>query len=112
MTNFWVTEREAGESRVVIDVHGELGLPDVGRLEETLEVAGRERSIVVGLEGCEFVDSLALAALLRARDRVAADGGNLVLGGPTGQVRRVLDVSGLDLQGLVFDSVDEALDRI
>jgi anti-anti-sigma factor len=91
-------------------VHGELGLADVDRLQEALEeVAAEARNVVVGLEECEFVDSIALAAVLRARDRLAENGCRLMISGPTGQVRRVIEISGLDLDGFLFDSVDQAL---
>jgi anti-sigma B factor antagonist len=111
VTTFRVTERDVGPSRhPVIQIHGELGLPEVDELQKTLAAAAsRREEVVVGLENCEFVDSLALAALLRARDRMAADGGRLVIAGPTGQVRRIIEISGLDLDGFFFDSVDQAL---
>jgi anti-sigma B factor antagonist len=110
MTTFRLIGREAGPTQRVLEVHGELGLADVERLQEALEeVAGDARDIVVGLEACEFIDSIALAALLRARDRLAQNGNRLVIAGPTGQVRRILEISGLDLDGFLFGSVDEAL---
>ena len=112
MTTFRLTGREVGPTQRVLQVHGELGLVDVDRLQEALEeVAATARLVVVGLEGCEFIDSIALAALLRARDRLAEDGSRLVIAGATGQVRRVIEVSGLDLQGFLFDSVDQALSK-
>jgi anti-sigma B factor antagonist len=112
MTTFRLTGREVGPSQRVLQVHGELGLVDVDRLQEALEeVAATARLVVVGLEDCEFIDSIALAALLRARDRLAEDGSRLAIAGPTGQVRRVIEVSGLDLQGFLFESVDQALSK-
>jgi anti-anti-sigma factor len=94
----------------VLEVHGELGLADVDRLQQALEeVAAEAGYVVVGLENCEFIDSIAIAALLRARDRLAESDSRLVIAGPTGQVLRVLEVSGLDLHGFLFDSVDAAL---
>lgn len=103
-------ERATGLPRRVLEIRGELGLPDVDRLQEELEAADLKVSdIVVDMEGCEFIDSLALAALLRARDRMAQEGRRLVLAGPTTQVRRVLEVSGLLLDDFVFESVERAL---
>jgi anti-sigma B factor antagonist len=110
VTTFRLIGREAGPTRRVLQVHGELGLADVDRLEEALaEAAVAARDIVVGLEGCEFIDSIALAAILRARDRLAEKGTLLVIAGPTGQVRRILEISGLNLDGFLFDSVDQAI---
>jgi anti-sigma B factor antagonist len=94
----------------VIRIHGECGLPDVDDLQAVLDSTdGSDEGIVIGLEDCEFIDSMALAALVRAHDRVGEDGGNLVMAAPTDQVRRVLRVSRLDTDGLVFDSVEEAV---
>jgi anti-anti-sigma factor len=113
MTKFDVTVRDLGSSSYrVIDVHGEFGLADVDELQSRLDKAATEGAeVVVGLGHCEFIDSLALASLVRAHNQFAADGRRLAIGGSTTQVRRVLEVSGLDIDGLVFDSVEEALAR-
>jgi anti-anti-sigma factor len=110
MTTFRLIGREVGPAQRVLEVHGELGLADVDRLQVALdEVAAEARDIVVALEACEFIDSIALAALLRARDRLAQTGTRLVIAGPTGQVLRILEISGLDLDGFLYPGVDEAL---
>lgn len=110
MTTFRLIGRDVGPTQRVLQVHGELGLVDVDRLEEALEEsAGATRDIVIGLEECEFIDSIALAAILRARDRLAEKGTRLAISGPTGQVRRILEISGLDHDGFLFDSVEQAL---
>jgi anti-anti-sigma factor len=111
MTKFDVTTRDVGSSSYrIVHVHGELGLPDVDELQAAVDQAGTEDAgVVVGLEHCEFIDSMALAALVRAHNHFAEDGRRLVIGGPTVQVRRVLKISGLDRDGLVFDSVEQAL---
>lgn len=111
MTTFDENWREAGGSSYrVIQIHGECGLPDVDDLEASLgETAGGATGVVIGLEHCDFIDSMALAALVRAHARVEEQGRHLVMAAPTAQVRRVLRVSRLDTEGLVFDSVEEAL---
>jgi anti-anti-sigma factor len=111
MTTFTENRREVGSSSYrVIQIHGECGLPDVDDLEASLgQTAGAEAGVVIGLEHCEFIDSMALAALVRAHGRVEEDGRQLVMAAPTAQVRRVLRVSRLETEGLVFDSVEAAL---
>jgi anti-sigma B factor antagonist len=111
VTAFRVTEREVGSSRhPVLQIHGELGLTEVDELQRALEAAAKQPGeVVVGLEDCEFIDSLALAALLRARDRMAEDGRRLLIAAATGQVRRIIEVSGLDLDGFYFATVEQAL---
>jgi anti-anti-sigma factor len=108
---FSATEPDRGSpSHRVIQIHGELGLADIDRLQEVLDrTAPEHRVVVIGLEDCEFIDSIALAALLRARDRLAESERRLVIAAPTGQVLRVLEVSGLNLKGFLFGSVEEAL---
>jgi anti-anti-sigma factor len=110
MTSFKSSRRSLGGSRYrVVEIHGEFGLPDVDRLQSVLGETEGDEGVVIGLENCEFIDSIALAALFRAHDDFARDGRRLVMGGPAGQVRRVLQISGLDLDGVVFESVERAL---
>lgn len=111
MTTFDETRREVGTSRYrVIRIHGECGLPDVEELQATLDLASAEADdVVIGLEHCEFIDSMALAALVRAHSRVREAGRQLVMAAPAAQARRVLRVSRLDTEGLVYGSVEEAL---
>ncbi len=112
MTSFETTRRDVGTSRYrVVEVSGELGLPDVDRLQGLLADTDADEGVVIGLEACELIDSIALAALFRARDDFARRGCRLVIGGPTAHVRRILQISGLDIDGIVFDSVDRALDE-
>jgi anti-anti-sigma factor len=111
MTTFEERQRADGASRYrVIEIHGELGLPDVDELRARLETTtGGEEGIVIGLEHCEFIDSIALAALLRAHSRAAADDRPLVMAAPTAQLRRVLRAGRLETRGLFFDTVEEAM---
>jgi anti-anti-sigma factor len=111
MSLFAENRRQVGTSSYrVIEVYGECGLPDVDALQVTLDATdGSEAGVVIGLEHCEFIDSMALAALLRAQGRAGAAGRELVMAAPSAQVRRVLQVSRLDTDGMVFDSVEEAL---
>jgi anti-anti-sigma factor len=111
MTTFKENRRESGGCTCrVIQIHGECGLPDIDDLQAALDApAGMGEEVVIGLEHCEFIDSMALAALVRAHDRIGEDGGSLVMAAPTDQVRRVLQVSRLDTRGLVFDTVEEAV---
>jgi anti-anti-sigma factor len=110
MSTLRLTARDPGPTQRVLLVHGELGLADVDRLQEALdEVPTETRDIVIGMEHCEFIDSIALAALLRARDQMAERGRRLVLAGPQGQVLRILEVSGLNMDGFVYQRLDQAL---
>jgi anti-anti-sigma factor len=110
LTNFETTRRDVGTSRYrVVGVSGELGLPDVDRLQKLLTETDADEGVVIGLEGCELIDSIALAALFRARDDFARTDRRLVIGGPNDHVRRILQISGLDIDGVVYESVERAL---
>jgi anti-sigma B factor antagonist len=111
MTSFRLEMHEANSERcAVLKVVGELGLVDVEELETALvEVATGKEGVAIDLEGCQFIDSMGLAALVRTNSRFAEKGQRFAIFGPTEQVRRVLEVSGLDRSEFVFESLDEAL---
>jgi anti-sigma B factor antagonist len=93
-----------------VQIEGELDLAVAGRLEEALVRVGAEcREVLIDLESCEFIDSTGIAAIVNAHRRLAEQGGRAVACAPSAQVLRVLSVSGLTANGLVFDSVEEAL---
>ena len=93
-----------------MQISGELDLAVADRLDEALQRAiGEADLVIVGLESCEFIDSSGIAVVLRAQGQLAERGGRLGVYGPQSQVLRVLSMTGLTANGLVFDSADEAL---
>jgi anti-anti-sigma factor len=107
---FELTERDPRPGCRDVQISGELDLAVAERLDEALERAIGEADVVlVGLESCEFIDSSGIAVVLRAQGRLAERGGRLAVYGPQDQVLRVLSMTGLTSNGLVFDSADEAL---
>ncbi|HVD87015.1 MAG TPA: STAS domain-containing protein [Solirubrobacterales bacterium] len=106
---FRLVERELEDGCRDIQVEGELDLAVAARLDEALTQAGEAYGqILVGLEECEFIDSSGIAVILRAHRRLAEDGGRLALYAPTAQVLRILSMTGLTANGLVFDSAERA----
>ena len=96
-----------------VQIEGELDLAVAGRLDEILSNAAAEYSrVLVGLEGCDFIDSSGIAVILRAHNRMEEDGHRLAVYAPTDQVLRVFSMTGLIGNGLVFDSAEEALAAI
>jgi anti-sigma B factor antagonist len=107
---FKLTELEARAGCWEIQVEGELDLGVADRLQEALDRIGKEHvHVLVGLENCEFIDSTGIAVIVRARNELAEEGRRLAVYGPSGQVLRVLSVTGLTGNELVFDTADEAL---
>jgi anti-anti-sigma factor len=107
MKRFSISERDVSGQRVM-EISGELDVPVVRQLEDAFGPIESGR-LVVDLSRCEFIDSSAIAVLVLTHQRLADTGGGLRVASPTDRVRRVLAVTGLASQGLVFPSVEEAL---
>jgi anti-sigma B factor antagonist len=107
---FNLTERDLQAGCREIQVTGELDLAVAAKLDEVLDtaVAGYEL-VLIDLERCDFIDSSGIAVILRAHNRMAERGRRLVAYGPTDQVLRVLSMTGLTANGLVYDNAGEAL---
>jgi anti-sigma B factor antagonist len=93
----------------IIRVEGDLDLSTVAAFDAELERRLDGGKIVVELEGCTFIDSSALRALVRAQKRIHESGGTLALVAPTQPARRVLQIATLDRFVPVFGTVDDAV---
>jgi anti-sigma B factor antagonist len=110
MRAFRLVEREISPDCREILVEGELDLAVAEQLQQALEGSGSDcTQILVGLEDCEFIDSTGIAVVVQAHRQFAEEGRRVVLYAPTNQVLRVLSVTGLTANGLVFASAAEAL---
>jgi anti-anti-sigma factor len=110
MQRFKVDTRDLRPGTRDVQIEGELDLAVAGRLDEVLTAAVEECThVLVGLERCSFMDSSGIAVILRAHNRMEEEGNKLVVYAPTDQVLRVLSMTGLTGNGLVFDSAEEAL---
>jgi anti-anti-sigma factor len=96
-----------------ISVCGELDLSTAPELEGPLDRAleDDEGSVLIDLSECEFIDSTGIALIVRAWQRLNSgeDGRALVLCSQNDQVRRVLEITGLELSIPVHTTRDEAL---
>jgi anti-anti-sigma factor len=105
-----IAESSIGPDRCELQLDGELDLWSIERLQAVLQrVARHNKAVVVGLEGCNFVDSTGIALFLQARRQLEDDGGRLVLYGCSDQVQRIFTVAGLTDAGIVFETRSEAL---
>lgn len=68
--------------------------------------------VVVDLTEVPFVDSTGVGAMLSVLRDVRARGGDLVLAGPTSELRHLLGSLGLPAVLQVFDTRDEALAHV
>jgi len=97
--------------QAVVTVRGELDLFTAPRLHEALE-RGIElggRHIVVDLARVSFIDSTALGVLIGTGRRLSAAGGALDVACQDGDVKRVLELTGLDAVFAVHARLPEAL---
>jgi len=110
MRSFRLTERRSRPGCLEILVEGEIDLAVAGQLEQALEDADSQcREVLIGLQDCEFIDSTAIAVIVHAHNKMTAEGRRIAVYGPSNQVRRVLSITGLTENGLVFESLDEAV---
>jgi anti-anti-sigma factor len=110
LPTFKLIERDLQPGCREIRVEGELDLAVAEQLAEGLTRAGAEcRHLLIGLESCEFIDSTGIAAIVHAHNEFAERGGRLAVYAPADQVLRVLSLTGLTSNGMVFESAGEAL---
>ena len=111
---FDVSSESRSDGVHVVKVKGELDLNTAAQLESELErTLGKAGSVVVNLSGCEFIDSTGVALLVNAWQQLDRNGGSgngrLVLCSPNPQVRRLLDVTGVESSIDVHEDIDDAL---
>ncbi len=105
MQSFKLIETVLEDGRAEIEVQGELDLGVADQLREAIERVEGEQ-VLISLASCEFIDSTGIAVLVLASK---ADGRKLVVHSPSAQVLRVLHITGLTGNGLVFEGREEAL---
>ncbi len=98
------------EGAVVVRLAGELDLYNAAEVGVALEQAAGDapERLVVDLGEVSFVDSTALATLFEAK-RSLRQSIRLLLAAPSDDVRRALEVSGLESQFTVHETVESAL---
>jgi anti-anti-sigma factor len=104
------SEQESG--KVVITVEGELDMNTAPLLRRELETAAAtpDASLLLDLSACEFIDSTGIALIVRAwQEREGQD--RFALCGVGDQVKRVLDITGLDSTIPIYASREEALSQ-
>jgi anti-anti-sigma factor len=109
MRAFRISEKDLDSECRELCVEGELDLAVADQFEKRLEAASKEDvDVLVRLDQCEFIDSTGIAAIVWAHKLMAAKGRRLLLSSPSGQVSRVLAVTGLSDNGLVSDRAHAA----
>lgn len=97
----------------MIAVEGELDMNTATDLERELEgpVAAAQAPLLIDLSRCEFIDSTGIALIVRSWQTLDGDG-KFALCGIGHQVKRVLDITGLEKTIPIHASREQALERL
>jgi anti-sigma B factor antagonist len=100
--HFWIDEEHPQPRTVVLALNGDVDLHVVGGLRDQLGEVLEENPavVVVDLSGATFLDSTAIAVLLRGMKRLHAMGGRFRIAVPRSEIRRIFEMTLLDR---VFD---------
>lgn len=116
---FEIEMESIGNGLRLLSMRGELDLDTAPKLEREIEALdpAEVTGLIIDLSGCDFIDSTGVALLVKAwkrLDLVAAAGGHgrVVLCSPTAQVRRVLEITGLEASISVHPDRDAAEDEL
>jgi anti-anti-sigma factor len=104
-SRFGLTETEVGDGCREIKVEGELDLAVSDRLQRAIAACQSNR-ILIDLESCRFIDSTAIALIVKAH---CEGNSRVVVHSPRDQVLRVLEITGLTGNGIVFADREQAL---
>jgi anti-sigma B factor antagonist len=107
MQTFRLIERDLDDGQREVRIEGELDLAVAEQLREII-ARSNDELLVIDLGACEFIDSTGIAVILQASKAAAEDGRRVVAHSPSAQVLRVLTVTGLTANGLVFVNREEA----
>ena len=106
-----LTEETFDPSGLVLTVSGELDIATAPALRKRLDAAidaGKHR-LVIDLSGISFLDSIALATIVHAKQRLPEDGKMAVVIDPSSYVMLVFESGGLPK---VLDLVDTRVEAI
>jgi len=97
----------------VIAVEGELDMNTAADLERELEGPAKASGapLLIDLSRCEFIDSTGIALIVRSWQELGGNG-RFAICGVSAQVRRVLDITGLEETIPTHPSREEALTRL
>lgn len=110
MRPFRISEVDLDSECREMRVEGELDLSVADQFQERLDAAAAEGvEVLVCLERCDFIASTGIAAIVSAYKLMASRGRRLRVCNPSGQVSRILVVTGLNDVGLVYASTSAAL---
>lgn len=103
-----LSERTLEGGRLEIKIDGELDLAVAPELRAALEQASDVDQVVISMENCDFIDSTGISVIVHDYVKRLEDGKRVAVAGCSHQVERILSVTGLLDNGLVFATVEDA----
>jgi anti-sigma B factor antagonist len=105
--HFQVEVSQEGQ-HTVLRLSGELDVSSSAALEDELTRVN-SAVVVLDLQELEFIDSTGLGVLVKTHQRMREVGDQLAVIEGTGQVKRLLELTGLDQQLTIVASAEELL---
>jgi anti-sigma B factor antagonist len=103
-------DTEQTAEAAVVRVAGELDLATVPQLRDAFAGLSRPQALVIlDLSGLAFADSTGLREMLVEHRRAKREDYGFVIAGAAGSVRRLFQLTALDLTLVLVDDVDSAL---
>lgn len=95
--------------RLVLALVGELDMASADRLEQAVDDDSlrAEASVVLDLQGLQFIDSTGLRVILRALERCRGRGQDFAITRGSPQVQRLLSITGVATHLPTISSTDE-----
>jgi len=112
MAEFNVEVEELDGGLNAFRISGELDHATAPELRAPLEaaIADGADSFLIDLSDCSFIDSTGLSVIVHARTQVVNEReGRFELCCPDAQIRRLLEITGIDEAFGIFETRDEAL---
>jgi anti-sigma B factor antagonist len=107
---FRISEVDLDSECREVRVEGDLDLSVADQLQKSLDAAALDDvEVFVCLEQCDFIDSTGIAAIVSAHKLMTSRGRRLFICNPSGQVSRILAITGLNDVGFVYPSIGAAL---
>lgn len=95
--------------QAVLVLKGELDVSSSAALEDELQRVGGASVVVLDLTQLEFIDSTGLGVLVKTHQRMRDEGDTLAVIEGEGQVKRLLELTGLDQQLTLISNAEELL---
>jgi anti-anti-sigma factor len=95
--------------KAVLLLKGELDVSSSAALEDELQRVNGASVVVLDLTELEFIDSTGLGVLVKTHQRMRDEGDQLAIVEGAGQVKRLLELTGLDQQLRLISSAEELL---